>query len=77
MAIQQKKLGKPQCLTAYRLIHYHEIIIFNPFPNKPLFLRVCITSLLKTQWESARNGQLLLFPVFSTHLENFLPFWSN
>ena len=25
--------------------------VFNPFPNKPLFLRVCSTSLLKTLWE--------------------------
>ena len=27
--------------------------------------------------EIARNEQFLLFPVFSTHLENFLPFSSN
>ena len=27
--------------------------------------------------EIARNEQFLLFPVFSTHLENFLPFLSN
>ena len=25
--------------------------LFKPFPNKPLFLRVWSTSLLKTQWE--------------------------
>ena len=24
--------------------------LFNPFPNKPWFLRVCSTSLLKTMW---------------------------
>ena len=28
--------------------------IFNPFPNKPWFLRVCITSLLKTLWEKEK-----------------------
>ena len=26
----------------------------NPFPNKPWFLRVCSTSLLKTQWEKEK-----------------------
>ena len=26
----------------------HEILTLNPFPNKPLFLHVCSTSLLKT-----------------------------
>ena len=27
---------------------------FNPFPNKPWFLHVCSTSLLKTQWEKEK-----------------------
>ena len=27
---------------------------FNPFPNKPWFLRVCRTSLLKTLWEKEK-----------------------
>ena len=27
---------------------------FNPFPNKPWFLRVCSTSLLKTLWEKVK-----------------------
>ena len=27
---------------------------FNPFPNKPWFLRVCSTSLLKTLWEKKK-----------------------
>ena len=51
----------------------------NPFPNKPWFLRVCSTSLLKTQWEKeeiAHNEQFLLFAVFSTLLDNFPPFLS-
>ena len=43
-----------------------------PFLNKPLFLLVCITSLLKTmlgKWEIVHNKQFLLFPPC------FLPFW--
>ena len=59
--------------------------VFNTFPNKPWFLRVCNTTLWKTlventvvKGEIARNEQFLLFPtVFSTHLRNFLPFSSN
>ena len=27
---------------------------FNPFPNKPWFLRVCTTNLLKTLWEKKK-----------------------
>ena len=53
----------------------------NPFPNKPCFLRVCSTSLLKTQWEKEK---LLLTSNFSfSHIvfypfgELFLPFSSN
>ena len=62
------------------LFHQAEILPFNPFPNKPWFLRVCSSSLLKTlgKGEIACNEQFLLFPtVFSTRLENFLPFSSN
>ena len=29
-------------------------VLFNPFPNKPWFLRVCSTSLLKTLWEKEK-----------------------
>ena len=45
---------------------------FNPFPNRPWFLRVCSTGLLKNtvgKGEIARNEQFLLFP------QCFLPFW--
>ena len=49
--------------------------LVNFYPNKPCFLRVCSTSLLKTleKGEIARNEQFLLFSptVFSTLLENF------
>ena len=34
----------------------------NPFPNKPWFLRVCSTSLLKTPWEKEK---LLIMSNFS------------
>ena len=40
----------------------------NPFPNKPWFLRVCSTSLLKTQWEKEK---LLVTSNFSFSLSVF------
>ena len=53
----------------------------SPFPNKPWFLCVCSTSLLKTLWE---KEQLLIMSnfsfshsVFHLGLENTLPFSSN
>ena len=54
--------------------------LFNPFPNKPWFLRASRTCLLKTLWEKEKLLVLSIFSsptVFSTHLENFLPFSSN
>ena len=42
----------------------------NPFPNKPWFLRVCSTSLLKTLWEKEK---LLLTSNFSLFKMCFLP----
>ena len=44
---------------------------FNSFPNKPLFLRVCSTSLLKTLWEKEK---LLLTSNFSFSHSVFYPF---
>ena len=44
---------------------------FNPFPNKPLFLRVCSTSLLKTLWEKEK---LLVTSTFSFSHSVFYPF---
>ena len=54
-------------------------LTFNPFPNKPLSLHVCSISLENTvgTGEIVPNEQFFLFPVFSTRLENFLPFSSN
>ena len=57
----------------------HKDHLINPFPNKPWFLHVCSTSLLKTleKAEIACNEQFLLSPAFSASFENFLPFPSN
>ena len=45
---------------------------FNPFPNKPWFLLVCSTSLLKTVWEKEK---LLLTSNFSFPHSVFYLFW--
>ena len=53
---------------------------FNPFPNKPWFLRVCSTGLLKTLWEKEKllvKSNFSFFPVFSTLYENVLSVSSN
>ena len=34
----------------------------DPFPNKPWFLRVCSTSLMKTLWGKREIPHFLLFP---------------
>ena len=44
---------------------------FNTFPNKPWFLRVCSTSLLKTLWEKEK---LLVMSNFSFSCSVFYPF---
>ena len=44
---------------------------FNPFPNKPCFLRVCNRSPLKTLWEEEK---LLVTSNFSFSLSVFYPF---
>ena len=33
---------------------FSKAFFFNPFPNKPWFLRVCSRSLLKTLWEKEK-----------------------
>ena len=43
----------------------------HPFPNKPLFLRVCSTSLMKTLWEKEK---LLMTSNFSFSNSVFYPF---
>ena len=44
---------------------------FNPFPNKPLFLDVCSTSLLQTMWEKEKS---LMTSNFSFSHNVFQPF---
>ena len=46
-------------------------ILFNPFPKKPWFVRVCSTSLLKTLWEKEK---LLVTSNFSFSHSVFYPF---
>ena len=52
------------------------LMFFNPFPNKPWFLPVCIISLENNvgKGEIPRNMQFLLFALFSIGFENFLVF---
>ena len=45
--------------------------LFNPFPNKPLFLSVCGTRLLKTLWEKEK---LLVTSNFPFSHSVFHPF---
>ena len=45
--------------------------LVNPFPNNPLFMRVCRTSFLKTLWEKEK---LLVSSNFSFSLSVFYPF---
>ena len=58
-------------LFVKRNLAYDSAPVFNAFPNKPWFLRVCCTTLLKTlgKAEIARDEQFLLFP------QCFLPVW--
>ena len=51
------------------LIYVFEVI--NPFPNKPWFLRVCGTSLLKTHWQKEK---FLVTNNFSFSHSVFHPF---
>ena len=52
---------------------------FNPFPHNDPFDSPGNKPFENTvgKGEIAHNEQFLLFPVFSTHLNNFLPFSSN
>ena len=56
------------CIYSWTLQH---IWVANPFPNKPLFLRVCCTSLLKTLCEKEK---LLVTSNFSFFHSVFYPF---
>ena len=49
---------------------YSTSMLFNPFPNKPWFLRICSTCLLKTLREKEK---LLVTSNFSFSLSVFYP----
>ena len=66
-------------LGFFVLVKY-QLILLNPFPNKPWFLCVCSTSLLKTLWEKEKllvTSNFSFSHCFAIHLESFLPFLSN
>ena len=52
------------------LVFHKHILLFNPFPNKPWFLRVCSAGLLKTLWEKEK---LLVTSNFSFSHSVFYP----
>ena len=58
-----------QIKKKYIPVHIKNLI--NPFPNKPLFLHVCSTSILKTLWEKEK---LLVKSNFSFSHSVFLMF---
>ena len=49
-----------------------DFLEINPFQNKPWFLRVSSTSLLKTLWEKEK---LLVTSIFFLFPQCFLPIW--
>ena len=56
------------CLWSLRAVN---ALSFNPFPNKPWFLLVCSTRLLKTMWEKEK---LLITSNLSFFHSVFYPF---
>ena len=74
-----------QHFLSFRVVKSHDCVgkglKVNLFPNKPWFLLVCITSLLKTLWEKEKllvNVNFSPFPtVFSTLFKAFQPFSSD
>ena len=71
----------PHFRKGYANIAVNNRASVNPFQNKPWFLRVCSTRLLKTLWEKetfARNEQFLLFPqCFLTFKRTFHHFYQT
>ena len=83
----QKTLENEKLLAFFFLDFFFSQVLFlctcyllNPFRNKPWFLHVYITSLLKTVWETKKLMLVKISPfpaVFSTRLGNFVQFLSN
>ena len=67
----QRKLGYSKSIDNIFLHFVCKGSTINPFPNKPWFLRVCSTSLLKTLWERVK---LLIMSNFSFSHSVFYPF---
>ena len=68
----EKNVGKEvNAVTSIFSFFQRYILSFNPFTNKPWFLRVCSTSLLKTLWEKEK---LLVTSNFSFSHSVFYPF---
>ena len=70
--------GTPKSTTSHDLFEFitqnleeQNIDAVNPFPNKPWFLRICSTSVLKTLWEKEK---LLVTSNFSLSRSIFYPF---
>ena len=71
---KEENAGYQHLLLFPQDFHKQHRIVFqnvNPFPNKPWFLRVCSTSLLKTLWEKEK---LLVTSNFSFSHSVFCPF---
>ena len=62
---------KNNILYSLKALAATKYVFFNPFPNKPWFLRVSSTSLLKTLWEKEK---LLVTSNFSFSHSVFYPF---
>ena len=65
------KIGVGNFLSSIKQLTDICVKRFKPFPNKPWFLRVCSTSLLKTLWEKEK---LLITSDFSFFPSVFYPF---
>ena len=67
---------------ATSVLSFSQIIFesLNPFPHNDTFWRLWEKSLLKTLWEKEKllvRSNFSFSQVFSTRLDNFLPFLSN
>ena len=68
--IDYERVQVPHVKIPNAIPHGPPLLTVNPFPNKPLFLRVCCTSLLKTLWEKEK---LLVTSNFSFSHRVFYP----
>ena len=77
--VKQQRTLLATTILQFSFIMFSKGFFRNPFPNNPWFLRVC-KSFKNTEGkeEIACNDQFLsFFTMFSTRLENFLPFSSH